>query len=545
MRPSARLLPRLVTHAVPLTAWALFLLLTIGPVVGLLIQAAGHLGAGESEAWALILPSTRRLMLLAKSVSLSLSVAMITGALGGLTALGFQRWAARRGLSKTPGLLASAVLTGLIVWVIMPPYLHGLVGVEAGSALRSLLRAAGGQMGLTPGLPGWLSVFLVQCFALLPVTLIAALIGILTVERDLIEAAALFHPETQVFRRIMLPLAAPAILIGMQLVFVLSLLDSNTPSLFGTASYAMEIVAEYSASHTPWRAALLALPLIVVTGCVIGTGLMTLRHLRPTHSRHITQGLSPLSVLVWPARLALLIGLGYASMILLLLLGSVMLWSMLPELIWEVRRDIWLTLSNAVIAGGLTVGPAAIIAWSLTSPPQHTTIRAAMWGAVLFPLALPPALTGVGIATFLSCCAPDTLRLSAQIPALAHVARFLPLAVLAILVILRRLDPLLIDAARLSCPPGPRRWRQIEGPLTMPALMMAFGLVFAGSIGELEATLMIAPPGGGVLSMRIFNYLHYGASETVAALGLILVITIWLGISGALAIVMRHNREDL
>jgi len=75
-----------------------------------------------------------------------------------------------------------------------------------------------------------------------------------------------------------------------------------------------------------------------------------------------------------------------------------------------------------------------------------------------------------------------------------------------------------------------------------PGLVAAFGLTFCGSIGELEATLMAAPHGAALLSMRVFNYLHYGVSETVAALGLVLVALVWIGVVAGLA--LMRNRSD-
>jgi iron(III) transport system permease protein len=48
--------------------------------------------------------------------------------------------------------------------------------------------------------------------------------------------------------------------------------------------------------------------------------------------------------------------------------------------------------------------------------------------------------------------------------------------------------------------------------------------VFAVSTGELGATLIVAPPGYSTLTMRIYSYLHYGASESVAGLCFIMIL---------------------
>ncbi|WP_229738032.1 ABC transporter permease [Sinisalibacter lacisalsi] len=516
MRPGLR--PALI-----LLAWGLFLALTLGPAVGLFAEAAGRLLAGAPEAWTALVPSARRAALLGRSLALSAGVALFAGLVGGLAALALLRRAARGRLS---GAMRSVILAVLVLWVITPPYLHALAGMEAGNWLRGLGSAASPM----PDLPGWLAALFAQGFALMPIAMIAAAIGFISVERDLVDSATLLRPGRGVFFRVVLPLAAPAILAGTGAVFVFSLLDYSTPSLFGVSSYAMEIVAEYSSSRAPWRAALIALPLIAIAALVIGAGLAALANGTPAHARALGRAFRfyrPLDTLRPPAMAALWLAAAYAGMILALLLASALLWRILPQLVWEVRQDLARTLLTAGLAGALALAPAALVAGSLAAPPRKPILRAAMWLGVLIPLAIPPSLTGVGYATFLACCAPDGVRTAGWVPALAQAARFLPLAVLLIYVQMRRVDPLLIDAARVLRPPGPARWWRIDLPLSAPGLIAAFGLVFCASIGELEVTMMTAAPGQGLLSMRVFNYLHYGVSETVAALGLVLAVIVW------------------
>ncbi len=523
--PPALCLRRPISLLGPI-AWGLFALLTIGPVLGVMLQAAGRLAVGEPDAWMLLLPSERRLGLLATSLASSLGVTAGTTLIGTLAALAvLRRAAARPRLGSTA---ASALVAALALWAITPPYLHALAGMEAGNVLRSALRGLGLEASL-PEAPGWLAAALAQGFALLPFSIAAALVGFLSLGRAEIEAGILLAPGPRVFRRIALPLAAPALTVGAAAVFVLALLDYSTPSLFGRSSYAMEIVAEYGASHAAWRAAVLALPLIGLAALAIAVALVAARRSGPalnltetlSLARHRPIGPSPLA-----EGAGALLACGYAALFLALVLGGLTLGSALPGLVWDARRDLAITLMDAALAALLALPLAAAIGWSLAAPraPIH---RALLWAIVLLPLALPPALTGVGIAEALGRWAPQALRTSPSIPVLADLARFLPFAVLAVHARVRRIDPLLIDAARLARPPGPARWWWIEAPLTAPGLVAAFALVFCGSVGELEATLMSAAPGAGVLSMRVFNFLHYGASETVAALGLVLGALVW------------------
>ena len=510
--------------AIAAAGWIAFIALTWGPVLGVLSEALAELASGTGDAWALLLISPRRAGLFGRSLLLSLGVTGIASLVGTLAALGFLKLAAGRHLS---GALRSALIAALAVWAIAPAYLHALGAMEAGYVLRGLFGA-----GLAE-LEGWAAVLLIEAVALMPFPILGALIGFLGVERDRIETGMLQKPDGLVFRRIALPLARPALSAGAGAVFVLSLLDANTPSLFGVPSYAMEITAEYSASHAPWRAALLSLPLIAVAVLALALVLLSVRTTPSAHGRGFRATLCnhrPLDPFPVLTRAALAATLAYALLAILLLLGGLSLWQSLPGLLWSVRTDLSVTLANAVLAGLIALVPAAIVATSLAARRGGPVTRGALWALALLPLALPPSLTGLGIAGFMSDVAPGGMRSLAVLPAVAHAARFMPLAMLIVWAQYRRLDPLLLDAARLQHPPGLKRYARIDLPLLAPGMIAAFALVFCGSVGELEAAMMTAAPGAGMLSMRVFNYLHYGASETVAALGLLLVTIVWLAV---------------
>ncbi len=98
---------------------------------------------------------------------------------------------------------------------------------------------------------------------------------------------------------------------------------------------------------------------------------------------------------------------------------------------------------------------------------------------------------------------------------------------------MRRLDPSLWEAARVANVRQVRRLIWVYLPMLAPGLLAAAGLVTALSAGELAATLIVAPPGRATLAMRIYNYLHYGASSSVASLCLVMVMIAVAG--GALA----------
>jgi iron(III) transport system permease protein len=73
--------------------------------------------------------------------------------------------------------------------------------------------------------------------------------------------------------------------------------------------------------------------------------------------------------------------------------------------------------------------------------------------------------------------------------------------------------------------------RNIVMPLSRQSLITAFFIVFILSFGELGTTLLVIPPGRETIVIKIYNLMHYGAEQLVAALCVILIAII-LAMSG-------------
>ncbi len=226
----------------------------------------------------------------------------------------------------------------------------------------------------------------------------------------------------------------------------------------------------------------------------------------------------------------------------------------------------WEKLTTAVSAGASVIGysfqvallasllslPLATAAaqgalqdkWMSISSDRRNSVRLGVWTgkawwlAITIPMALPGPLVGIGLIGLWNHPSVAALGIygSRFMPVLAALARYTPLAALVMIATLRRQNPELIDAARLLQANRVRRWLLIRLPLLAPGLLAAASVVFCLTLGELSATLMIAAPGSPTLTMRIYNYLHYGASSTVAGLTLVLTaLVLILGVLTALA----------
>ncbi len=491
---------------------AVFAAIVFGPILALFSATAGALTSGHGHWAALALPTGRTFTLLVRSTGLALSVAAGGMALGVLLATVFSRW--RVG--------PKAYLRWLVLALApVPAYVHALAWSTTVFAANRWLE----RLGLPAlQLEGLLGSWWVQLMALLPIALGIALVALESVPPELTEAARLARPDAHVLARVILPLSAPMIAAGAGILFLLSLLDYSVPALFQVNVYALAIFTEYSASGQAVRAFLLALPLLVVTMFVVVASQTGLRHAARRATRRTGVSFAPP---VWPAWLVWLQGLAIAALLghllvpLISLTTAVGSWRVFAQTAAsagsEIAFSLWVSLLTALVT--LPLALAAV-------QPLLRQDRLGRWWWLLItaPLAIPAPLVGIGLIAIWNRPGLPPVYGSATMPVMAALARFAPLAAIVVLIQLRQIDRELIDAARVYQTGAARAWLQVRLPMLAPGLLAGASIAFALSLGELGATLVIAPPGRATLSMRVFNYLHYGASDAVAGLCLIMAV---------------------
>jgi ABC-type Fe3+ transport system permease subunit len=89
---------------------------------------------------------------------------------------------------------------------------------------------------------------------------------------------------------------------------------------------------------------------------------------------------------------------------------------------------------------------------------------------------------------------------------------------------LRAVDTTLVDAGRLDGAGGLALFRRIILPQIAPQIGAAAYLVYVLCLWDVETILMVIPPGGETLALRIFNLLHYGHNSHVNALCMLLLL---------------------
>ena len=502
----------------------IFIIVVLGPLLALLAETIPALAEGNSSWLLLALPSGRRLSLLANSVGLACSVAAGDIGLGVLGGLVLWRWDKGR-LSRLRWLV--------LIAAPVPAYIQALAWTSVAGSLNSF------GLNLLPS-QGFAAAWWIELMAYAPLSVGLTLLGLKSLEPAFVDSARVVRSDFTALRNIILPLAAPAILAGGGVLFILSLLDYSVPSLVNFNVYSLEIFAEYSSSNEPVRAFLLSLPVMAVAVTVLVLVLSALRNAASSPSWHATVWKTGPVFPSW-LKAAQWLGIGFLSLqfvVPVILVFETASLSNLTSNILSARNEIWYSLWLDTAVSLICIPLALATARLLVKSTRRST---ALWITVAAPLAIPPALTGIGLISIWNRPMAVDVYGSALMPVLAGAARFAPLAVIIMVAQFRSIDPQLIEAARVFQKNSWQTLRYVWLPMFIPGLTAAFGVVFALTLGELGATLLVAPPGHSTLTIRIYNLLHYGASGTVAGLCLVMLAAVVLAAAGAAAAMSRWS----
>jgi iron(III) transport system permease protein len=185
------------------------------------------------------------------------------------------------------------------------------------------------------------------------------------------------------------------------------------------------------------------------------------------------------------------------------IVASLRTWSELPNLFRAARDTIWNSFAFAAVAASWCVA-VGLVSWRLR------------FGQILWLLFLVPGiLLGRSmIALFNGTPVYGT----AALVVLAFTLRYLALAWTAIAHACAVVDRDVVDAARVSGAAGWPLFRRIVWPQIASQVAAAWYVTYLLCLWDMETLVLIYPPGGETLALRIFNLLHYGHNAQVNAM---------------------------
>jgi iron(III) transport system permease protein len=455
-----------------------------------------------------------------------------------------------------PGRRAGMLLLGLMLFV--PLYVqaaawHAGFGVQGW--FTRVVSLPGGLEQWTL-LEGWRAAIWVHSMAAVPWVALIVGLGLGLVEPELEELALLDGSPRQVFFRVTLRSAVPAVGVAALWVALVTAGEMTVTDLFQVRSYAEELFTRLSVGQTPREAVAGMSPGLGLSAALVVAALWVCTRLLPQRRPLSLRRRWVFRLGAWRAPLGLLVGL-----VLLLLIGVPLVnlcyqagivitpagsgwtrtWSlqdcgkMLILCLVEYRREFGWSLGIGALAASAAVVAATALAWparrgGLQALPALATVAAG--------LALPGPVVGLAIVWLFNF--PDSRLLfwlyDQPIPAfwMALTLRALPLATLIIWHALRSVPTELLDSAAVDGASPLRRLWSVALPCRLSAAALAWVVALAVALGDLGASFLVMPPGVETLSTTIFGKLHAGQESAVAGicLGLFVLFAIvaWLAV---------------
>jgi iron(III) transport system permease protein len=492
--------------------------------------------------------------------------------------------------SDVPGRRVAALL--LVGMLFVPLYL--VTGAwDAGFGIQGWhTLSTNPHLAHEPWLAGWRAAVWVHSLAAVPWVVLIVGASLRAVEAEIEEDAATCAAPQKVIWHVSIRRAAPAIVLAGVWVAIMTTTEISVTDFFQVRTFAEEVYTQ-SALGTfdanvgpPSRGGpdlnnLETLPALSATGLWSGLLLSTILALTaivaasrlfaelsdvPQRPPWIWQ----LKYLRWPATILLWLSLLLVAGVPLGNLlykagiqvnisdtGHIRTWSAtkvverVAKAPHDFQGELWLSAKIGAAAATAALAIAVPLAWSMRTSSTGKSMLRRPWLRLLalsLCLTIPGPLLGVATIRLLNR-PPDSpfaalawLYDSNFAPWLVQTLRALPLATLILWPALASVPQVMLDTAATDGTGWWGRLFRIALPQRWPAAAAAWLVGFAVAIGELAATILVMPPqrGATALSIQIFQLLHYGVDDRVAAICLVAVFAV-VAVTGIAATLLKRR----
>ncbi|OGN81478.1 MAG: hypothetical protein A2082_00050 [Chloroflexi bacterium GWC2_70_10] len=193
-----------------------------------------------------------------------------------------------------------------------------------------------------------------------------------------------------------------------------------------------------------------------------------------------------------------------------------------PSIQLAVRNSFLLGATAATVTMGLT----AIIAWITTK--TRLPGRAGLDFIAFVPIAIPGLVLGVSMILQYLSPAFRVLPIygTLWILVVAYTTKYLPYGMRTNSAAMLQIHKELEEAGAMSGASWWLMFRRITLPLLRPALVAGWIYIFIVSVRELSASVLLVTSESTVLAVVIFDLFESGKSNAVAALSVMLILTL-------------------
>ena len=326
-------------------------------------------------------------------------------------------------------------------------------------------------------------------------------------------------------------------------VMLLCMNDHVLPDMLLQSTYGTQILIMYSALMDAAAAAAMAAPVGLVGVLLVAAALQIARATWIADDNPVTDRPAPAPA--WSKALAATGAVGILALAMAAPAGVLIYrtpsWSALGEALYLARDQAWQTLRLSAAAGIATALLAAALTARWLSCQRSGRFSAAP--LVMLNLVVPPSLIGMGAIELANHWPLSVLRDTSWPLVLAYVARFLPAAMLLLYIAWRNEPALPRQAARVH---GASPWQiaaRIQWPARRLSLAVAALLCMLLAATELDVSLLLSPPGGGTLGVRLATLIHTASDPVVSALALDILLLVAPAMALLIVLAMRAARR--
>ncbi|MDO5652534.1 MAG: iron ABC transporter permease, partial [Brachymonas sp.] len=434
-------------------------------------------------------------------------------------------------------LLLPLAMPSYIVAFAYSDLLHPIGPVQ--TVLRTLLGYDSPRQWRLPDIRSLWGAIVLLGLVLYPYVYLSARAAFLSQSAHLMEAArSLGYTPWGVLRRVVLPLARPALVVGLSLALLETLNDIGASEFLGVHTLTVSIYTTWVTRSDLAGAAQIALCMLTVVLLLISleqhgrarmrfASVQGQRRMRPKRLRGLLAVLA-LGVAVLPVLLGFVAPASY------LVYQSVQRLAQTGHISAELLASLGNTLALALAVTACAMLGGLLVAWASRQglhsmqaprwPVRLASLGYAVPGTVLAIGLLPPALKMDGLMAE-ALGLPGLPLMSAGVLVLLGCSlRFVAIGANSIQAGLLQQPPGLEQAARLLGEKPLGVLRRVQLPLLRPALGSAAMLVFVDAMKELPATLLLRPANFETLSTWLYAEAARGTYEegAIAALGIVL-----------------------
>jgi len=477
-----------------------------------------------------ILIDTRQLVLLGRSVTIALSATVI---------------------ALVVGLPAAIILAAkdlpfrklfyflVLIPVLIPSYVMAGAWIHLLSPAGSVNRMLAACFGPTVKLSLYSTAGCAWCMGIsfFPVIAVILAAGFSKLDSNLQDIARLSTNRWGVFWHSTLPQILPHLIASVCLVVIFVLAQYGVPSLLGINTYPVEIFAQFSAFYDDTAAVATALPLTVLVVFLI---LLQQRIMRRHDYVHIT----PSSETDDPIKMNGMKRYAVGFLIILFVVttvlpfSSVLAYARSSDKVWSTLRSF----SDGIVTTSSLALLAAIISTAIAFPigshlaHNHDRFTRTLDILCWLPIAIPGTIIGLGLIKLSNL--GGALQRSDSFGILllfAYIGMFSAFSIRIFQAAHKRADPNIDDAAAIDCQRWYQRLLYIDLPIHAGPIAASMIIVFVLVIGELNATVLLVPPGKETLAVTIDNLLHYGANVKASVLclseALLVILMVSIGMT--------------